>query len=391
VRQARNTRGLRWASAALIALALPFLSSSTAQAGTGYLTTPPNGGAGKLLGIDSSTWQVSQRGNVSVDMVATASHTDGKLYGIGGDFGNQSLYTIDTTTGASTPVGPLLAESDPNLLFSALTSAPGGVLYAASYRIDDLMTPTVESGGQLYTVNAATGHATPVGDLQTSSVLVSLAGSCQGTLFGVDDRNYLVTVNRSTGAYAEIGRLDSGALIAGSFTIAFDHGAEELWALDYGNAKIYGVDSSTAETTPTNYNPPSGSQDASTIAFDSPAQCDRDSDGVADPVDKCPNVAGPASNSGCPVPAARDTRPPETSIIKRPKDKSSRSKAKFKFSSSEAGSSFACRLDKKKFKPCVSPKVYKVRPGKHTFEVRATDAAGNVDPTSAKDRFKVLR
>jgi len=28
--------------------------------------------------------------------------------------------------------------------------------------------------------------------------------------------------------------------------------------------------------------------------------------------------------------------------------------------------------------------------GKHKFKVRATDAAGNTDPTPAKDKFKVV-
>ena len=29
-------------------------------------------------------------------------------------------------------------------------------------------------------------------------------------------------------------------------------------------------------------------------------------------------------------------------------------------------------------------------PGKHKFQVRAIDAAGNVDPSAAKDKFKVV-
>jgi hypothetical protein len=68
------------------------------------------------------------------------------------------------------------------------------------------------------------------------------------------------------------------------------------------------------------------------------------------------------------------------------------SKVKFKFSSSEPGSSFECKLDKKKYKPCKSPKKYKrLKRGKHKFKVRATDAAGNTDPSPAKDKFKVVR
>lgn len=65
---------------------------------------------------------------------------------------------------------------------------------------------------------------------------------------------------------------------------------------------------------------------------------------------------------------------------------------KFKFSSTEAGSAFQCKLDRKPFKPCASPKKYKkLKPGKHVFKVRAIDEAGNADPTPAKRSFKVLK
>ena len=90
------------------------------------------------------------------------------------------------------------------------------------------------------------------------------------------------------------------------------------------------------------------------------------------------------------VPA--DTSAPQTEIGKRPKNKLKRKKATYAFSSSEDGSSFECRLDGKPFKPCSSPaKLKRLKRGKHSFEVRAIDAAGNVDPTPAKDRFKVAR
>ena len=73
----------------------------------------------------------------------------------------------------------------------------------------------------------------------------------------------------------------------------------------------------------------------------------------------------------------KDKTAPQTTIVKK---KVKGRTAKFKFVSSEAGSTFECRLDKKKFKPCRSPKKYKrLKPGKHVFEVRAIDAAKNKD------------
>lgn len=64
--------------------------------------------------------------------------------------------------------------------------------------------------------------------------------------------------------------------------------------------------------------------------------------------------------------------------------------AKFKFSASEKGAKFECKLDRKKFKPCKSPKTYKkLKPGKHVFKVRAVKGK-TVDPTPAKRKFKIV-
>jgi hypothetical protein len=70
--------------------------------------------------------------------------------------------------------------------------------------------------------------------------------------------------------------------------------------------------------------------------------------------------------------------------------KSAKAKVKFKFSSSTPGTTFKCKLDKGAFKPCQSPKTYKVKPGKHVFTVEAIDSAG-ADATPASYRFKVVR
>jgi hypothetical protein len=90
--------------------------------------------------------------------------------------------------------------------------------------------------------------------------------------------------------------------------------------------------------------------------------------------------------------ASPDTTPPETTITKDPSNKLKGTKAKYKFTSSEPNSTFTCKFDKGKFKPCDSGKAkYKhLDDGKHKFKVIATDAAGNADPSAAKDKFKVL-
>jgi hypothetical protein len=103
------------------------------------------------------------------------------------------------------------------------------------------------------------------------------------------------------------------------------------------------------------------------------------------------HVSGIFTSKGPPP----DTTAPQTTITKAPpkvvKTKKSKAPVKFAFKASEAGAAFECRLDKKAFKPCKSPLKLSAKLGKHSFEVRATDAAGNLDVTPAKVKFKVVR
>jgi hypothetical protein len=86
----------------------------------------------------------------------------------------------------------------------------------------------------------------------------------------------------------------------------------------------------------------------------------------------------------------RDETAPQTKIKSGPSGSTSSKKAKFKFSSSEGGSKFQCKLDGKAWGSCKSPKTYKgLKPGRHTFRVRATDQAGNRDPSPAKRSWRV--
>jgi YVTN family beta-propeller protein len=102
-----------------------------------------------------------------------------------------------------------------------------------------------------------------------------------------------------------------------------------------------------------------------------------------------------ASCNGKPVAAtqsqvtvAPDSTAPTVKIGKL-KKKYETSKVKITFTSSEPGSTFACKLDKKKAKGCSSPVTYKhLKPGKHIFRLSAVDAAGNQSQAS-KAKFKV--
>jgi hypothetical protein len=77
-----------------------------------------------------------------------------------------------------------------------------------------------------------------------------------------------------------------------------------------------------------------------------------------------------------------DTTPPDTTITAGPSGLVAAREASLTFLSSEDGSTFACRLDGGAWEECEPPQVYEeLEDGGHSFEVRATDAASNVDPT----------
>ena len=86
--------------------------------------------------------------------------------------------------------------------------------------------------------------------------------------------------------------------------------------------------------------------------------------------------------------AGPDTSPPDTSILLGPSGSVNDTTAVFTFTATESGSTFACSLDGAPFGPC--PFSYSgLAQGPHTFSVRATDAAGNTDPTPAQRTWTV--
>jgi parallel beta-helix repeat protein len=90
------------------------------------------------------------------------------------------------------------------------------------------------------------------------------------------------------------------------------------------------------------------------------------------------------------APAGSDTTPPETTINSAPEASTTSTSATFGFTSNEPGSTFQCKLDAAQFAPCTSPVTYTgLTLGEHAFEVRATDAAGNTDPTPARHVWTV--
>ncbi len=90
-----------------------------------------------------------------------------------------------------------------------------------------------------------------------------------------------------------------------------------------------------------------------------------------------------------------DTTPPTTTIGDKPQNPTKSTSADFTFTSNEPGSTFECRLDGGSpptargvsvddgFRDCPPASYSGLADGPHTFEVRATDPAGNVETNPA--------
>ncbi|MGE0868541.1 MAG: LamG domain-containing protein [Kofleriaceae bacterium] len=95
-----------------------------------------------------------------------------------------------------------------------------------------------------------------------------------------------------------------------------------------------------------------------------------------------------------PTPATRtwtvDRDPPNTTITSGPTGAVPVASASFTFTADELDASFACNLDGAGFLPCTSPfNASALAQGNHSFAVRATDVAGNVDGSPATRNWAV--
>ncbi|HEY6012237.1 MAG TPA: hypothetical protein VIX18_12295 [Nitrospirota bacterium] len=81
---------------------------------------------------------------------------------------------------------------------------------------------------------------------------------------------------------------------------------------------------------------------------------------------------------------ALDTTLPHAVITNHPSNPTNTTSARFTFTSSKPGSTFQCRLDSEEYSACTGTASYQgLSEGSHTFTVKATDRANNVDPEPA--------
>ena len=85
-----------------------------------------------------------------------------------------------------------------------------------------------------------------------------------------------------------------------------------------------------------------------------------------------------------------DTVAPNASILGGPSGYVNSATATFSFTSNDATATLLCSLDGASYSPCASPATYtNLSNGSHTFQVTATDGAGNTDTTPASQTWIV--
>lgn len=109
---------------------------------------------------------------------------------------------------------------------------------------------------------------------------------------------------------------------------------------------------------------------------------------------------GPSSTPAAPPtqkkpPKRGDTTSPRTKLLHRPAKTVFSARrfrsVSFAFAANEANATFRCKLDRGSFKPCHSPRKYRLGLGPHTLRVFAIDSTGNRDRSPALFSFRIRR
>jgi Ca2+-binding RTX toxin-like protein len=127
-----------------------------------------------------------------------------------------------------------------------------------------------------------------------------------------------------------------------------------------------------------------------------PVDCERVREGAVENFRTLTELPPPPPPPPPPVTrAAADRRPPQTKLTAHPRKLSRTSgrhrRVVFRFRADERGSRFRCKLDRKPYRSCRSPRAYGVGLGRHVLRVFAVDAAGNADRSPARFRFSLRR
>lgn len=144
-----------------------------------------------------------------------------------------ALGTIDTTTGAFTPIATVTGIGDGNSTGLTIDPASGAAF---------LSTFSATTGSELFSLDLATAVATPIGNMSPAGLIIDIAMNCDGQMFGhntTDDSLY--SVNPATGAITLVGPHGLAANFAQGMD--FDNDDGQLYAFIYtgGGTNTFGT------------------------------------------------------------------------------------------------------------------------------------------------------
>lgn len=106
-------------------------------------------------------------------------------------------------------------------------------------------------------------------------------------------------------------------------------------------------------------------------------------------------MGGQRSGCSTPVTYVEDSTAPKTRVTMGPSVKTRKRKAVFRFADvteDPPGTSFYCKVDQAKWRPCSSPfRLKRLKPRRYVVRVRAVDLAGNAEKVGARRIFAVVR
>ena len=200
----RSTKKIIFAAVAL----------TIAQAGQAESIWMTGNDGSTLFSVDSTNGASTQIGSFGQSSTyALAFSGAGSLYGLSNGFNDGTLVTVNTATGSATTVGASTGISD----LMALAFSPNGTLYAASWSTDSL-----------YTLNQSTGAASLVGNLGFGGVM-DIDFDSNGNLFGLSSSLY--KINTQTGQGSLVTGLANSCLMG----MAIDS-TDHFFATDYCNS-----------------------------------------------------------------------------------------------------------------------------------------------------------
>ncbi len=201
-----------------------------------------------LLGDDFVSFTLDDATNLNNITAATRNYYAGDF--MGGDFSilyaidnaGPMLYAFDTTSGLQTVIGSTPPQSGHT--WTGMAGDPvSRVMYAAS---------TDGSTNALYTLDLATGTPTLVGTFGGGFVVIDIAVSSNGQMYGLDiATDSLLSIDKGTGAITSIGSIGFDASYAQGMD--FDYATGDLYLAAYNNsnssAELRLADLATGATT----------------------------------------------------------------------------------------------------------------------------------------------